>query len=141
MECRQVEPLLALWVGNDLESGHDVALQQHLELCPQCRERSRQLVVAETALQEARLSPVAGESLWPRVRAKLREWERRPQFAKFNVWVPTAIAAVACSLMVMVASVEVQRKVQHWVVGPGLTSSLSQPLLMDDSEVGLQRAF
>jgi predicted anti-sigma-YlaC factor YlaD len=111
MDCRQTEALLALWVGHDLADGEPArSIQTHLETCDRCRERSRQFVVAHTALLESRLATPPGASVWPRVRSRLAELERQPHFAKFNVWVPTAIAAAACSLMVLVAAVEVQRK-------------------------------
>jgi len=114
MDCRQAESLLALWAGNDLDDIDPThRVQAHLDACEHCRQRSRDFVVAHTALQEARCAAPESPNLWPRVRAKLMEWEQRPQLAKFNVWVPTALAAVACSLLVLVASVEVQRKLQR----------------------------
>lgn len=115
MDCQQADALLALWVGSDLEHAEQSRLlQAHLEACPRCRQRSQEFVVAETALQEARCVASETPSLWPSVRSRLLEWERRPHFAKFNVWVPTVVATVACSLLVMVASIEVQRRVQRW---------------------------
>jgi hypothetical protein len=114
MDCRQAESLLALWAGNDLDEIDPARqVQAHLDACEHCRQRSREFVVAHTALQEARCDAPDLCNLWPRVKARLVEWERSPRFAKFNVWVPTAVAAVACSLLVFVASVEVQRKLQR----------------------------
>jgi predicted anti-sigma-YlaC factor YlaD len=116
MDCRQAESWLALWVGNDLSDTEPARqLQVHLEQCEHCRAKSLEFVVAHTALQEARCVPAETPvCLWPRVRARLAQWDCRPQFARFNVWVPTALATVACSLLVWVATVEVQRKVQQW---------------------------
>jgi hypothetical protein len=145
MDCQQAESLLALWVGNDLDHAEQSRLlQMHLEACPHCRQRSLEFVVAETALQEARVNGTDGvasesSSLWPRVKARLLEWERCPHFAKFNVWVPTAIATVACSLLVMVASIEVQRRVQGqarnlFVSDPDFNSSRGSRLTREDFE-------
>jgi hypothetical protein len=40
------------------------------------------------------------------VAACIAEWERRPQFARFNVWVPSFAAAAACLLLVAVGLME-----------------------------------
>lgn len=125
MDCRQSEALLALWVGNDLaENELRRALQAHLESCDRCRQRSREFLVAQTALQETRLTAPPDLTLWPRICSRLNEWNCQPHFAHFNVWVPTALATVACCLLVMVALVEVQRK---WDERPLPTTVVTSP--------------
>jgi hypothetical protein len=121
MDCQQAETALSLWVGNDLDdAGHAQLLQAHVDACPNCRRRSQEFVAAHTALQEARQHCPESPSLWPRVRAKLVEWESRPRFAKFNVLVPTVVATAACSVLVAVALVEIQRKMERWSSAPSL---------------------
>lgn len=131
MDCQQAEATLSLWVGSDLDDAdHAQLLHSHLEVCPRCRRRSQEFVAAHTALQEARVRPLEeglppdSSSLWPRVKARLVEWESRPQFAKFNVWVPTVVATAACSVLVLVALVELQRKMERWSSAPSL---IAQP--------------
>lgn len=107
-----MQPLLALSVGQDLpDSTLERSVTLHLQQCPACRERRQALVMSRAVLQDAqRMSRPAG-GLWPRVAMQLARLDRRPPLARFNVWVPTAVAALACSILVTVAAVEVGRKV------------------------------
>jgi hypothetical protein len=49
------------------------------------------------------------------VAACLAEWERRPQFARFNVWVPSCAAVAACLLLVSVAVLEVDQQTSRFL--------------------------
>lgn len=112
MDCRQIEPLLALSVGQDLpDSTFERTVTLHLQQCPACRERRQALSMSRAVLQDAQRTVRSTGGLWPRVAIQLARLERRPPLARFNVWVPTAVAALACSLMVTVAAIEVTRKV------------------------------
>ncbi len=112
MDCRQIQPLLALSVGQDLpDSTFERSVTLHLQQCPACRERRQALVMSRAVLQDAQRMARPTGGLWPRVAARLARLDRRPPLARFNVWVPTAVAALACSLLVTVAAVEVHRKV------------------------------
>lgn len=112
MDCRQIQPLLALSVGQDLpDSTFERSVNLHLQQCPACRERRQALVMSRAVLQDAQRTAYPRGGLWPRVATQLARLDRRQPLARFNVWVPTAVAALACSLLVMVAAVEVQRKV------------------------------
>lgn len=112
MDCRQMQPLLALMVGQDLpDTGLEHAVTQHLQQCPACRERRQSLAMSRSVLLDAQPLVRYRGGLWPRIAARLPQYDRRRQLARFNVWVPTAVAALACSLLVAVAAVEIQRKV------------------------------
>jgi hypothetical protein len=110
MDCRQAQALWSLVIGQDQpDSAELAALERHTRGCPGCRRFHDDLSRSQTALQEARLTIDPRPRLWPRVSATLIEWERRPKYAVFNVWVPTAIASLACLLLVSVAVWEVDR--------------------------------
>jgi len=112
MDCRQIQPLLALSVGQDLpDSTFERSVTVHLQQCPACREHRQALAMSRAVLQDAQRMSRSTGGLWPRVAARLARLERRPPLAHFNVWVPTAVAALACSILVAVAVVEVHRKV------------------------------
>lgn len=112
MDCRQMQPLLALMVGQDLpDSDLERSVTQHLQQCPACRERRQSLAMSRSVLLDAQRSVRVRGGLWPRIAARLPQYDRRRQLARFNVWVPTAVAALACTLLVAVAAVEVHRKV------------------------------
>lgn len=118
MDCRQMQPLLALMVGQDLpDSEMERAVTQHLQQCPSCRERRQSLAMSRSVLLDAQPLVRFRGGLWPRIAAKLPQYDRRRQLARFNVWVPTAVAALACTLLVAVAAVEIQRKVNPQVGG------------------------
>ena len=110
MDCRQSQALMALAVGQDHPAPDaESALHQHLEHCPGCRQVRRQLLKSQQALLESRLQPDPRRRLWPRI-AELAELEQRPQFARFNVLVPSAVAAAACLLLVSVTLLEVSHR-------------------------------
>lgn len=119
MDCQSSQSLLPLWVGQDLpDAAAEQQLRAHVAVCPACRALKERLSSSRRALQRSRsVEAVRPGRIWPRVAAQLAAWEARPQFARFNVWVPTLTAAVACMLLVAVAAVEVQRKAAHWMGG------------------------
>lgn len=112
MDCRQIQPLLALAVGQDLpDETFERSVTLHLQQCPSCRERRQALAMSRAVLQDAQRSARSTGGLWPRIAVQLARLERRPPLARFNVWVPTAVAALACSILVTVAAIEVHQKV------------------------------
>ncbi len=111
MDCRQSQSFLALMVGQDhADSAAECLVRQHVVGCPSCRKFHAELLASQAALADSRIQVGARRQLWPRVAERLAELECRPQFARFNVWVPTAVAAAACLLLVAVAAVEMQRR-------------------------------
>ncbi len=114
MHCEQAHAALALWVGQDLTDAADQrALEAHLASCPQCRHEQVAFAAAQRVLREAQRPSVSPAGLWPKVAARLVAWDKRPQYQRFNVWVPTVAAALACSVLVGVAIYEVQQRVSE----------------------------
>lgn len=112
MDCRQIQPLLALSVGQDLpDAGLERTVSLHLQQCPACRERRQALAMARAVLQDSQRTARSLGGVWPRVAAQLARFDRRAPLARFNVWVPTAVAALACGILVAIAAIEVHRKV------------------------------
>lgn len=110
MNCRQAQTYLALAAGQDLEDDSiEPQLRVHLKGCPGCRQQAGHLSEVPAILSEARLSLAQSPRLWPRVSAALAELDRKPQFARFNVWVPSTMAAAACGLLFGVAMLEVNQ--------------------------------
>lgn len=110
IDCRTARTLVALQVGHDLPDAASLrSVTAHVEECSVCRAWQQQLLASQTVLTESRLMFEPHGKLWPRVAACLTEWERRPQFARFNVWIPTVVATAACLLLVAVATLEMQR--------------------------------
>ena len=79
--CAEIEGLLPLYVGRDLEPGPTepgsaVMVARHLSSCPRCAERARRAAASRRALRtELRgLTPAAAappRDLWPGLRARL----------------------------------------------------------------------
>uniref|UniRef100_A0A7C2K259 Zf-HC2 domain-containing protein n=1 Tax=Schlesneria paludicola TaxID=360056 RepID=A0A7C2K259_9PLAN len=126
MDCRQIQSVLALVVGQDpCDPADEQAVRAHLSNCPACRRFRQDLKVSHTALLESRTQPQFRRGLWPQVAACLADWESRPQFARFNVWVPSVAAVVACLLLVSVAALEVDHHSQQWL--PSLVQERTAP--------------
>lgn len=134
MDCRHAQTLLGLWVGQDLDDpGVEHALGQHVETCANCRRHRQSLVAACTALRDAQRPMAASRGVWRKVASRIAARGRRPQLARFNVWVPTLAAALACSLLVTVAIVEVQSRVGQRLGGMSRTAfSTSRDLFVSD---------
>jgi hypothetical protein len=136
MHCEQARAALALWVGQDLTDAADrKALDEHLAGCPQCRREQVAFVATQQVLREAQQPEGPRVGLWPRVAARLAVWEARPQYQRFNVWVPTVAAALACSVLVGVAIFEVQ----HRSSPSNMLASQSRNLFETDPEFAASR--
>src|SRR5262249_45087257 len=51
MNCKNVEPLLSLYVGRDLEEGHSQLVAAHLQSCTQCSLAANEYAWASQLLQ------------------------------------------------------------------------------------------
>lgn len=135
MDCRQAQSLMALMVGQDHGDSQSVdGLERHVEHCAACQKFHQDLQVSQSVLQEARLQVVFRRRVWPSVAARLSEAERTPRFARFNVWVPTAVATAACLLLVSVALFEVQRRNAELFPGMAWQGSPSRDLFQTDPQ-------
>lgn len=108
MDCREVKPLLPLWIGQDLPdtaTASDVA--RHLENCPECNRHRLGLQSSIDVLQSLSAETLSDESvrgnLWPKLMTRISEWENRRQEHRFNGWIPASVMAVAVALMVAVS--------------------------------------
>ncbi len=112
MDCRQIQPLLALAIGQDLpDEDCERTVSLHLQQCPNCREHRQALAMARSVLQDAQPTVRVGGGLWPRIAAQLTDRRNRRPLARFNVWVPTVVAGMACSILVVIAALEISKKV------------------------------
>lgn len=110
MDCRQAQSFLALMVGQDHnDSAGEQHVRQHVTQCASCRRFHQDIGTAQVSLSEAGLQVQTRRHLWPRVAERLAELDRRPQFARFNVLVPTSVATVACLLLVAVTLLDTQQ--------------------------------
>lgn len=140
MDCRQAQPLLALLIGQDQsEDDIEAGVLEHVARCGACQQFQRQLMVSQEALAEARVYSETPRRLWPRLAERLAELERSPQFARFNVWVPTLAAAAACLLLISVASLETRRG--DYSVFPGMAweNTTTRDLFQTDPEFTAHR--
>jgi predicted anti-sigma-YlaC factor YlaD len=122
MDCRQIQSVLALAVGQDpCDPVDEQAVRAHLSDCPCCRRFRQELEASHAALLESRVH----RGLWPQVAACLAEWECRPRFARFNVWVPSVAAVAASLLLISVAVLEVDHHTHQWL--PSVVQDRSTP--------------
>ncbi|MBI1346767.1 hypothetical protein GC163_10820 [bacterium] len=111
MDCRQAKHWIALIAGQDpTDSQTAGAVRQHVEHCADCRCFHASVGQALSVLPDARREVRGTRRLWPRVAQRLSELDVKPQFLRFNVWIPTVLASAACLLLVSVAIVEVQQQ-------------------------------
>lgn len=140
MDCRQAQTFLALVVGQDhADARAEGAVSEHVEHCAVCQSFQRQLRVSQSALVEARLVPDSRRRLWPRVAERLAGLTCRPQFARFNIWVPTTIAAAACLLLVAVASQELQYRSDGYLSSAFSRQPEPRDLFQTDPEFAANR--
>jgi hypothetical protein len=140
MDCRQAQSLVALMVGQDhADANLEGAVQQHVLQCASCRKFHSELVASQSLLGEARLYSDSRRRLWPQVAERLAELDRRPRFARFNVWVPTVVTAAACLLLVTVATLETQRPQGGILPGMVWQQPASRDLFLSDPEFSMHR--
>lgn len=140
MDCRQASNWLALGAGQDLtEADIAASVEHHLHQCPLCRRKQSDLQSTLNLLAEAQLMPDPRRRLWPRVSQRLAELELRPRFLRFNVWVPTTLAAAACLLMVSVVAVEFQRHNERDLFGQPWQASSQRDLFQSDPQFNVGR--
>jgi hypothetical protein len=115
MDCRQVAQLLPLWVGQDLPdaaSSTDVA--RHLQSCPDCELRSRELQSSLDVLQASSVEAFPAASgrpgMVPRLMTRLSDWDRQQRRERFNGWIPAGVMSLAVALMVAVSLPSIQRE-------------------------------
>ena len=99
MNCRQFEPLIALYAGHDLDDTTQV--ESHLAQCSECRELLEDLQASQSALKEWGADPVDAAflaSVRTDVLARI-ENRRKP----FWPWV-AVFATVAAAVIVFVAT-------------------------------------
>ena len=76
MNCKNVEPLLSLYVGRDLEEGHSRSVAAHLQSCPRCTLVADEYAAASDLLQRYE-PPFFSDEIYARIRAQvLNEIER-----------------------------------------------------------------
>jgi hypothetical protein len=108
LDCRQVKPLLALWIGQDLPddaTANDVS--RHLEKCPACNQRRNELQNSVDVLQNLSAQTLSVDShrasIWPKLMTRIAEWDKVGYRERFNGWIPATVMAVAVALMVAVS--------------------------------------
>lgn len=112
-DCRQARAEIALEAGGDADDAVAARLlEAHLTDCEICREYRLRMRTSLEALQSSATPAYAAvhqRSLWPGIAARLPAVIRPSAAARFNVWVPTAAMAVACSAMLLVTIVQLER--------------------------------
>lgn len=127
MNCREVNRLLPLWIGNDLADAAEAeALRVHLTKCQQCSLQRENLQLSLDALQSISTTSagtdVLAPSLWPRLAMVLTDSPRRRDH--FNGWIPASAMALAAALMVTVSAVQIHREIG----APSQVTSNQDPL-------------
>lgn len=139
MNCRHVQSLLSLAVGQDAaDPTAEESIRVHLASCAVCSQVQRNLEAAHLALLESRTQPRLRRGLWPQVAACIADWERRPQFARFNVWVPSCAAVAACVLLVSVAVLEVD-ETHRWLPSVVMDRPEQRNLFVTDPDFASDR--
>jgi predicted anti-sigma-YlaC factor YlaD len=77
MSCSKLTNILALYAGGDLDARDARSVEEHLAVCPECRQELDELRSALAALNEARCTeemlPIRDRAYWLEVESKLRE--------------------------------------------------------------------
>ena len=108
MDCRQVNQLLPLWVGQDLQDAKIAAeVGRHLSQCPECEKRRISLQTSLDSLQAVSVSAVSDKSsiptLWARLAPRVAHWESVQYRERFNGWIPASVMSLAVALMIAVS--------------------------------------
>lgn len=152
MNCKRAQSLIALWVGDDLETDAAESLRRHVERCEECREyrtrMSRTLeFLSDCEGSEGPVRPLS-DSVWPDVAQRLRTGPGGTrQRARFNGFVPAL--AVTSALVVIFSFALVPRPPQPFVMETTPMSEVSsetdvellpEPVYLDESWRRLKRA-
>lgn len=97
-KCRRIRPLLALWVGNDLDELQQFLAQRHLAECPPCRDYWHELQASHRVKEAGRLvENISGQnSLWSEIRPQLAMASLASQRTHSFGWLPAGALAAAC---------------------------------------------
>lgn len=98
MNCKRAKANIALWVGDDLEDVAEHELRQHLSECADCHEHSLRMKSCLHCLRNPDdLSvPTVSESVWPDLAVRLPSRDSMWTRGNFNGWVPAALIAASC---------------------------------------------
>src|SRR5262249_51818791 len=72
MNCDETRPLLEAYLDDELDLVHSLAIEQHVESCPECRRRREELKALRDLLRQKLPRPSAPPELRERVQAALR---------------------------------------------------------------------
>ena len=104
MKCKKAQRMLNRYLDHILAPGEEVNLQEHIRICPQCRNRLREI----EQLQELLGTETAYEPnpfLWTRVKAGLQEPNSVPGLFPLPViikaWVPLAILIILLAIFTL----------------------------------------
>ena len=103
MDCTRFESQLALYAGGDLAEDSARELEEHLRLCPGCRELAEGLTQSQAALRRLGEEDVDGQALVDvRCRVMDEVGSRRPSWLYTLGW---RHAVAATGLAVLVATI------------------------------------
>jgi hypothetical protein len=85
------------WEREIAGESESVALEEHLDVCGQCRDFARELELNRAALQTGEIHPAAFDAVRLRVLDEIRAKKRRGAW-----WAWSAVAAAACMAMLCV---------------------------------------
>lgn len=103
MACDEVEPLLSPCVDGELLEDDRLAVRAHVETCPSCQKRVRDLQRVKSALTLAAAEVQIPDELLARVRADVRSESRRRRQPRAAL-AGAAVAAAAVVAVLVVAS-------------------------------------
>jgi anti-sigma factor RsiW len=98
MSCSQFEELIALYIEGDLPERNIRPVEEHLKLCPACREFAEELTASQSALKALGSEPV-DEALYSQMRQRVLTEIGARQATAWPIWV----YALAASCMVVLA--------------------------------------
>ena len=142
---------IALWVGGDLSDEAEESLRQHLGGCPGCHRHCQQMKESLRVLQEPggdSLS-VLSESVWPDLSSRLSSRETMWRRGQFNGWIPAALIAASCVVILYSAfnSPIRNQPFSSWeeemipLVDVSLNGSLGFPSASEETPVHFGRGF